>query len=259
MPPDPPQACICDPGYGGIDCTLRQCPRGADPLLNSARWCGLTTCAWEVQSFTLQKTGPTTYSFSLEDALNVTHVGLATVDTAGNSMNGYVDPTSATFATVLPDPIQTIAGQIMQALRSTPAGVLQQVEVWPAAAVGTSPQDLTFRVTFVGVPGNQELLQVGVYSGSGGLTCNPDAPTYSSDTSSGLCAAGSASIAVERVTVGNRPETECSTRGNCDYTKGVCNCYSGFYGAACENQNALASTVQSSVAGISFSTQTASK
>lgn len=231
---------MCDAGYGDIDCSSRQCPRGADPLLNDMRWCGGSPCVWEVQSFTLQRTGTTTYSFSLQDALNVTHVGLATVDTAGNTLNGYVDPTSAIFATVLPDPSTTLAGQIMAALRSTPAGLLQQVEVWPAAAVGTSPQDMTFRVTFVGVAGNQELLRVGVYSGAGGLTCNPDATTYTADTAGGSCAAGSASTAVVRVTVGNRPETECSSRGACNYATGLCKCYTGMYGAACDQQSALA-------------------
>jgi hypothetical protein len=232
--------CLCDPGFSGIDCSERVCPRGADPLLNDARWCGHTACAWEVQSFTLQKTGTTTYTLSLTDALNVTHVALATVDTAGNTYNGYVDPASATFADVLPDPATTIAGQLMAALRATPGGVMQQVEVWPAAAVGTSPQDLTFRVTFVNMPGNQDLLTLGVYAGNGGLTCNPDHSSYAADTASGSCAAAGASKAVVRVTVGNRPETECASRGNCDAKTGVCKCFTGFYGAACENQNALA-------------------
>jgi len=127
-----------------------------------------------------------------------------------------------------------------EALRAAGAGLLQQVEVWPAAAVGTSPQDLTFRVTFVGVAGNQELLTVEVYAGAGGITCNPDHPAYAADTAGGTCAAGGASRTVYRKTVGNRPETECATRGNCDYKTGVCKCFTGFYGAACENQNALA-------------------
>ena len=232
--------CLCDPGYQGIDCAERQCPRGADPLLNDERWCGHTACAWEVQSFTLQKTGTTTYRVSLTDSVNVTHVALATLDTAGNTYNGFVDPSSAVFPSVLPEPTTTLAGQIMAALRATPAGLLQQVEVWPAAAVGTSPQDLTFRVTFVGVAGNQELLTVEVYAGAGGITCNPDHPAYAADTAGGSCAANGASRTVFRKTVGNRPETECATRGNCDFKTGVCKCFTGFYGAACENQNALA-------------------
>lgn len=231
---------MCDAGYQGMDCAERLCPRGADPLLNSDRWCGHTACQWEVQSFTLQKTGTTTYKISLTDAVNITHVALATVDTASNTLNGYVNPASPQFSSVLPDPATTIAGQIMQALRSTPGGLLQQVEVWPKAAVGTSPEDLTFRVTFVNVPGNQDTLKVEVYAGNGGLTCNPDHPSYTSDTGGGnSCLATSASNAVYRKVTGNRPETECSSRGQCDYKAGTCKCFTGFYGASCENQNAL--------------------
>ena len=173
------------------------------------------------------------------DALNVTHVALATLDTAGNTLNGYVDPTDPSFASVLPDPASTLAGQIMGALRVTPAGLLQSVEVWPAAAKNNLG-DLTFRVTFVGVAGNQELLTVNVYSGNGGITCNTDGSTYAADIAGGTCAAGSASNAVIRVVTGNKPDTECASRGICNTKTGICGCFSGFQGAACENQNALA-------------------
>ena len=30
---------------------------------------------------------------------------------------------------------------------------------------------------------------------------------------------------------------DCSGRGNCDYTQGVCNCYKGFAGEMCEQIN----------------------
>ena len=237
--PLPLQVCLCDAGFQGIDCSERVCPRGADPLLNDDRWCGHTACMWEVQSFTLQKTGITTYRISLVDSTNTTHVALATVDTASNTFNGYVDPLSPSFASVLPDPSVTLAGQLMAALRATPAGLLQQVEIWPVAAVGTSPQDLTFRVTFVGIAGNQDLLRLDIYAGNGGLTCNPDHPSYAADTATGSCVDGAASRAVVRKVVGNRPETECAGRGNCDSMSGLCKCFTGFVGAACEHQNAL--------------------
>ena len=35
---------------------------------------------------------------------------------------------------------------------------------------------------------------------------------------------------------GNESGRDCSGRGTCDYTVGVCNCYTGFYGRACQNQ-----------------------
>jgi len=50
---------------------------------------------------------------------------------------------------------------------------------------------------------------------------------------------------------GNTERITCSGRGMCDYGNGLCQCFSGYYGGACEYQNALAGAAQSS-ATISF-------
>lgn len=34
---------------------------------------------------------------------------------------------------------------------------------------------------------------------------------------------------------GNEAGRDCSGRGICDYKKGVCKCFSNYYGEACEN------------------------
>ena len=39
---------------------------------------------------------------------------------------------------------------------------------------------------------------------------------------------------------GNEAGRDCSGRGICDYTAGICACFTGFYGDACENQSLLA-------------------
>ncbi len=33
---------------------------------------------------------------------------------------------------------------------------------------------------------------------------------------------------------GNESGRDCSGRGNCDYTTGLCKCYTGYHGAACD-------------------------
>jgi hypothetical protein len=42
---DKHQQCVCDPGYGGPDCSARTCPRGTDPLVppTARRYRGLST------------------------------------------------------------------------------------------------------------------------------------------------------------------------------------------------------------------------
>lgn len=40
--------------------------------------------------------------------------------------------------------------------------------------------------------------------------------------------------------IGNKCHVECSNRGVCDHSTGICQCFDGFTGAACETVNALA-------------------
>lgn len=46
---DKNQACVCDAGYFGPDCAMRDCPRGNDPLTNDPKHCGGEECTSEVQ------------------------------------------------------------------------------------------------------------------------------------------------------------------------------------------------------------------
>ena len=38
---------------------------------------------------------------------------------------------------------------------------------------------------------------------------------------------------------GNESGRDCSGRGLCDYTQGICNCFMGYYGTKCEYQTVL--------------------
>ena len=40
--------------------------------------------------------------------------------------------------------------------------------------------------------------------------------------------------------VGNKCHVECSNRGICDHSNGICDCFNGFIGSACERVNVLA-------------------
>jgi len=229
---DKAQTCLCDPGFSGADCSLRSCPRNDDPLASGQRWCGGAPCGWEVQSLTLSDSGPTTYSVSYTDSFNATYAVFVTLDVAAMA-NGFVAP--AAQALTAPGPTTT-AGVLQAALRALPTGALQRVEVYPegnATATPGADSTRTFAVTFVGVSGDQELLAVEPYNGAGMLWYNPDSPVYNPTFHV------EAARAVVEVQVGTYEEIECSGRGLCDYTAGVCGCFSGYTGEACQLQNAL--------------------
>jgi hypothetical protein len=232
---DKSQACVCDPGFSGVDCSQRQCPRGDDPLTTAAQWCGNSACAWEVQSFTLSNAGPTTYKLGYVDYLNNTNYAYVTVDVASNPNGlGYIAPASRSTALA---GAATVAGQIQAALRAVPGGQLQRVEVYAKGSNPSSDDGRTFQVTFVGVPGDVEKLTVDTYSGAGTKWANPD---DSANYNAAVSTATADSARVVEVSRGNFEAVECSGRGLCDSGNGLCKCFNGFYGAACEYLNALA-------------------
>ncbi len=214
---DKHQMCVCDAGFTGIDCSQRTCPRSADPLTpETARWCGGEECAVEVQKFRLSSAGATTYRLSFTDTRNNTYIAHATVDTIANAP-GIVPV--AQKDTHIAGPSSN-AGLMMSALRAVPGGALQLVEV---SAV-SDPLDggalqRTFQITFLGFSGAQYPFSLEAVVGNGKVEVEP-----------------------EVVTVGNYEDIECSGRGLCDSGAGLCKCFSGYFGAACEFQNALATS-----------------
>lgn len=218
------QSCICDPGYTGYDCTAKVCPRGDDPLTQGPTSCGGAPCTWDIQSFTLADTTATTFRLGMVTSFNETVTAYASLDVAYMA-SGYVAP--ANRASLLSGPT-TVAGILQDALRGLPGGLYQRVEVYPAADASLVPgSDIsrTFRVTFVGVAGSQEQLMVDAISGPGSLWYNPDHPLY--DSGSPVAASRS----VVTLARGNFEELECSGRGLCDSSSGLCTCFAGFTGA----------------------------
>ena len=208
---DKHQMCVCDAGFDGIDCTQRTCPRGNDPLSpNSPRWCGGVPCADEVQQFRLSSAGASTFKFTFVNMRNATLVAYFTVDTAIGLPGAVPEPSIALAGE------NTNAGIIMAALRAIPGGELQMVEVRALSDDLTDILSRTFYVTFVGLPGTQYLIELVAVSGEGIVEVQPSEQTH-----------------------GNLQDIECSSRGLCNRLTGLCSCFGGYYGVACEYQNAL--------------------
>jgi hypothetical protein len=196
---DKHQMCVCDAGFEGVDCAKRSCPRSADPLTPATpRWCGGAVCAHEVQAFRLSSAGDTTYRFQFTDTRNNTLTAYATVNTLANAP-GIVPAAQA--ASFIAGPLSN-AGIIMAALRAIPGGAMQNVEVAAVDDVlDAGSLQRTFQITYVGFSGTQYPIAVSVAAGAGTV----EVPTYT-------------------VVVGNYEDLECSGRGLCDSTAGLCKC-----------------------------------
>ena len=191
--------CMCDKGYSGYDCSLRECPRGDDPLtatdqeaLDNVNEVQLFICDLTTGTFTLTFNGITTAHISV-NAL------AADVQDALNSISS-IRSVSVSFSEV--------ANTVCE------AGMNQVVSV-------------EFLYDFGNLPS--------LHSQSTKIAncADPDASAY--DACGGTIAFATDGITLDPTTgdtiasiQGNKENAFCSNRGTCDQTTGICSCFTGF-------------------------------
>ena len=118
------QACVCDPGYSGIDCSYRVCPVGDDPLTWDDSSCGGSACVSEVQSFSIDGN-----QASASYTLTFTNLNGAVYTTNSFSLSS-TNPTSASLS--------SNAAAIVSALSSLPNNVTGTVSVLCSGGASSS-------------------------------------------------------------------------------------------------------------------------
>lgn len=221
-------SCVCDPEWGDYDCSKRMCPYGNDVMdhrNNMAR-----AARYQVQSIEL---------FANEDYTMNTNT-FVNADTA-TSPNTQLRTFALTFKSKLNETFTTIPivlitehtgfhnfiTSVKDALESLPNRVIDKVDV----AGDTNGVDLVhLNLTFTGehVQGPQYL--VTVKSNLCGDGCTP--------LLSGLELRNQWETILE-VQNSDFNSFECGRRGKCDYSTGVCNCFEGYTGLACNTITAL--------------------
>jgi hypothetical protein len=132
------QACVCDPGYQGVDCHERRCPRGADPLVD--------TDVYEIQAVDIGTTAGAiggTFQLKYTDVFGEdwTTSAIATANNGG-------------------------ADNVKNALKAIPNSVIQDVTV-TVAATAKGGQGSTYSITFTNNAGNLPALRCDVTSATG--------------------------------------------------------------------------------------------
>lgn len=180
------QACVCDPGYSGIDCRERLCPKGADPLDDG-------------KDNEVQVVSISTDTIGGFFALSYT------------DLFGEVWKTGNIAATNTDN-----ADDVRTALMSIPNSVIEDCTV-TRAAPGTGEGGV-YTITFTHNAGDLTVL------------------TVDTSLTTGTTVTATVTVSIPGTTVAE----ECSGRGLCDKTTGLCKCFRGYRLDDCSNQHALA-------------------
>lgn len=200
------QACVCDPGYSGVDCSERLCPKGDDPLSPN-----------EQNQVDHQST----------ITVSTTEAATGGVDTFSGSFrmqytDAYGEEWVSARITVVDHADSDSDDGVAAALLAIPNKVIPSVTVSTAAAGGNRGK--VYTITFTGNPGDQS-----------------NAFTFTENSLADWAGTPNAITPVVAHTVtGDKTNTECSDRGLCDYSSGVCQCFRGYRLADCSSLSALA-------------------
>lgn len=201
--------CVCDAGWTGVSCLERMCKKGDDPMsvfdINGAQ-----TEADEVQTIVM----------TLANAADATSEFILTYeDWRGEKLTTH------------PIPYPPTAIAVKEALEALPNHAIPSITVSITETVAN--RDYSVAITFSDpeTPGNQPMLVLG-HAGCYVDGCQPVYyGLYDTSRANGLTVS-----TVTETTAGNSERRACSSRGLCNSETGVCECFPGYYGEACNKQ-----------------------
>ena len=229
--------CKCDPGYSGPSCAARMCMRGDDPMSTQD----------EADTGELQENAVLQVEITEGTGTPIPIIGgsftLTFLDWRGETLETY----PIKFTDQAPTGIE-----VQEALQALPNHAIPDVTVTIPSTHGdtefASGVSRKWSITF----GKENSGKMALDSGFRlGINMNPctvqgcqpivegahDAATVvHSGAGTTLIPESGITAAVTAESDGSTESTVCSGRGECDSEQGICECYEGYVGQACESQ-----------------------
>jgi hypothetical protein len=247
------RGCVCDATYGDFDCSKKMCPYGTDVLdfrLNSVYDANyqIQKIKFVSQAGNILKLAGRSFALQFISKLNETFSTIPIVFPDVTVLTQIADTVSDIQLALLQLPNRVIDGVSVSYLNAATPSV---------AAAGTSSHaSFNFLITFTGasVQGPQHPLVVLADECQRG--CTPQVDGLMLQTTLTVSSAslteevqGSAVYEGDYITQQSGKglqsgkvdynSYECGRRGKCDYTTGLCACFNGYTGEACNIQTTL--------------------
>jgi len=264
------RGCVCDPEWADSDCSKRMCAHGNDVMDHRLDRHNIQT--YHTQQITFYTEKSVTIGDYADTSKNTDNVAYIKDRTFALSFKSKLNETFTTIPIVFRgwrdignneyDQYNEFTTSIENALEGLPNQIIDEVKVsmTPPQIVDTNFEVIKLNISFTGdfVQGNQNLLHVHVHTCSDGCTPKLDGLSLKWDThvvkeidahaNTWLDPVGYSSAAVNTQLDGAQDTTtetadfnsyECGRRGKCDYDSGICECFEGYTGIACNTITAL--------------------
>ena len=231
------RTCVCDPLYGDFDCSKRMCPYGNDVLDSRVNQdLTLTKHVQRVQfrfpKVERQNVNSKTFALSFKSKLNETFTTIPIVmgDPDGFDHDEFSNDVQLALLML---PNKVIDG-VKVTSETRNVGVDQTTPTADAEAVAAFQFDMLVTFTGDNVQGPQNLLIVHDYECHDGCTPKLTGIPVETRTNTGHYIGK-----VNTSTTADYNSYECGRRGKCDYSSGLCQCFSGYTGENCNTLHAL--------------------
>mmetsp|Transcript_8309 Transcript_8309/g.13790 ORF Transcript_8309/g.13790 Transcript_8309/m.13790 type:complete len:366 (+) Transcript_8309:61-1158(+) len=209
------RGCVCDATYGDIDCSKRMCPHGNDVL--DIRDNLLVSQKYQVQELAFEASDmltdlqSKTFALTFKSRLNETFTTIPIVFDRSD--------------------LTDLINDIHLALLNLPNKVIDGLTV---TGNQPFPDHIDIQITFTGaaVEGPQNLITVEDYECGAG--CTPKIDGLNLQTRVNKQASNTTEISDA-----DYNSYECGRRGKCDYSTGLCSCFTGYTGDNCNTLTTL--------------------
>mmetsp|Transcript_4577 Transcript_4577/g.10086 ORF Transcript_4577/g.10086 Transcript_4577/m.10086 type:complete len:391 (+) Transcript_4577:80-1252(+) len=235
------RGCVCDATYGDIDCSKRMCPHGNDVL--DIRDDLLVSTKYQVQSLAFQASNSLdhldsrTFALTFTSRLNETFTTIPIVfdvtDRPDSVSSGNPDLSLG---------LTDLSNDVHLALLNLPNKVIDGLTVTASYAFNcighgvcqNLDDHVAIQITFTGdsVQGKQNLITVEDHECGAGCTPRIDGLLLQTRTA----LVGSKTTEVVQADYNSY---ECGRRGKCDYSSGLCACFTGYTGDNCNTLTTL--------------------